>query len=105
MIEKQLKAIEGKLELFDKKMETFELTQKAMLTLINTLHNNQVEGFKIVDERLKVIDGKINQLAKKSKVKFDTVHSKLSDIHTEIKKINKVAGYDEQYKNILKIVN
>ena len=84
--------------------QEFRATQKAMLELINTLHNNQVTGFATVNQRLNQMDKKINKLAKKANVEFGTVNDKLTNIHSEIKKINKVTGYEEQYKNILRIV-
>jgi DNA-binding CsgD family transcriptional regulator len=84
--------------------ESVRSLQKDIIELINIVHDSQIGGFKAVDKRIALMDKKIAKLAKNANVEFGTVKGKLNDLHSEIKKISTITGYEEQYKNLLKIV-
>jgi hypothetical protein len=61
-------------------------------------------NFDIVVERLTSIESKLKSLEGSTSNEFSSVGSKLDSLHDEIKKIQKVSGYDAQHENMLSIL-
>ena len=72
---------------------------KKTIQTSHTLDSN----FEILKEQIADIEKKIDQLAADTGQDLTSVDGKLDDIHSELKKIEKVSRYTEEFENLLKI--
>lgn len=92
----EAKSIEDRLDALE------EIVKNLRDTLMNA-HKHTVASFKTVDENFEIVNTKIDTLVASSEKGFDDVGGKIDDLQVEVKKIQKVSNYPEEYENLLKI--
>lgn len=85
------------------KFNTLEEMVSKLRDVLLSAHRHTVDSFGKVDENFEVINAKIDKLIASSEDGFEDVGGKIDKLQTEIKKIQKVSNYPEEYENLLRI--
>lgn len=89
----------------DLKNQISDLKSLVITVLKKSVETSELidSNFEVLSERIDAIDEKIEGLVKHAGQEFSAVGGKLDTIHHELKKIEKVSRYSEEYQNLLKI--
>ncbi len=109
-MEERIANIESSIALISKNVSDLTKTVKALrdFVIIYAKHNAESfiaidDNFEIVNEKVDAVNKKVDKLIAESSKSFSSVGNQLDDLQTEVKKIQKVSNYSEEYDNLLRL--
>lgn len=80
----------------EQRVESLEEKIDALIGLVVSISKTQVATGKTIDSNFDILNQKIDNLSKMSSKEF-------GNIKIELKKIQDVSGYSEEYENLLRV--
>lgn len=94
----------------EQRIEKLEVLVSDLRDYIITTHKHSIRSFNTIDENFEIIkekvgeiDVKVDALAQTSDKGFSEVGVKIDGLQFEVKKIQRVSNYGEEYENLLRI--
>lgn len=103
-------SMEERIKALEERFKSVELLVGSLRETILTMSKHSVQSFNTIDQNFDIfnenfegVNTKLDKLVKDAADGFETVGGQLDGLHEEVKKIQKVSNYSEEYENLLKI--